>query len=107
MKSLLLAVLQGISGFPGNSQHTPWLGESSVLETLAGLGEAPVGAGVQWCHLKEPGGDHNCLGHFRGTRQRRSECQDYSWVLFVPGKEARERLHGGQGPGAPQSDPRC
>ena len=41
-----------------------------------------------WCHLKEPGDDCNCLGHFRRTRQRRSKCQDYSWVPFVPGKEA-------------------
>ena len=43
-----------------------------------------------WWHLKEPGGGYNCPGHFRRTRQRRSKCQDYSWVPFVPRKEAEK-----------------
>lgn len=73
--------LHGSLGFLGNSQHAAWCEQSLVPGTLAGLGEA-------WCHLKEPGGGYNCLGHFRRTRQRRSKCQDYSWVPFVPRKEA-------------------
>lgn len=45
-QSLLLGVLQGISGFPGSNQHTPWPVEYSVLGTLACLNKASLGANV-------------------------------------------------------------